>query len=1318
MNINELKKMFNKLGPMAEDFGLVWLLIIAIILIVVLVIASGKKINIKIPFLPRGFNRISFSRDDITKLWRKTESLKTEKAPKAKPKAKKMGGLVNAVQLLSGGHEKRYKLPTYLMISGTDWAEDSGMLQHLEALLGKKEQKLIDKDTQEGEANTWYLFQQGCVVHHPEIKQIVGELKQFRPERPLDGIVVTLPVSKLMQEDPIALENWASELYQKIWLTQQGAGFVLPIYLIVTEAERLQGFNTFWSQTYLQKFLDQQFGWANPYNDAQAYQSNWIAEAIEQVTHSVRSAQLSIINNDKQTDKDKPSEALLLANSIASLETALSITCNELFGSAALQTPLMFRGLYFTGCQQQAESGPARHLFLQDLFEQKIFAESSLAFPPQNKLLSSNSKLRAYQYSTIGSLSLLAILLVYDSAQLSEQTQSLVAAIDNQPQLQSTVDMQHVNHVLNHVAKIDASTISYLSMPLSWRNPFNDEVETYFSENIFDGIVFPAFQCRMQEKIQNQMLAFAEKRSAVDFTDKLDALAVNLLRQKELEDLITEDTFTPEEVEQRFTDLVAYLYNEKLPPSFYERSSLYLKAISNHVNKITSNPFCTVQELRTNKRWNEIKAMADREIDQIANEVTAPRDFFRIGDQLNSLPTVVSWYNTIPEFADTLARFETWLNHLNNYWLLSHSETNECRRIHDSLRVISNYFGYEENFQENFLQRCENRIAETMANDDKSLVLDLYSKTSYPMQLTDKATVLFEAVQHSMSLSYMETAGLSEYVEVEADFFWSTEQLNEALGLYEEYQAYARDNFQSVSLPNRPVADSQPYFSQGIALKQLQFAMNRHIQAAMVQEVPDFRPESLRPVNQQEAFLAAAIGNFRKSMDSVLALLLAFKKLEFEESEAWLRKLSQDHAYRLLQKVDKLYRDNRIFTPLNKPRWSAHQYNDVLFGIGGDGQLQDYLAAQEERATGIALEYAEPLVVFLLNTQGKYVNYALFGKWQNTLIELNKQQNKDPSNSLQQLAQFMANQLPSINQSNCFATTAELEKPQASDVFAQGHKQIIERAVSHCNSYKADQIKREYAQIKQLFTDLLADKAPFSRSAGARSISPKIMRDFLAQYRPLADGLVQRMAVLAWKDNSYETARTFLRDLEQAALLFENTLLASSKGSSGLELELEFNVMQEYSAFTQHLASWQLTSGEYRANFPGTSQAIFWRPNDTINLVLDWAQQSPYRGFPINGTRNLDDQMAYRIEDIWGLLKFAQTYHATEIDTESLVAESKLLKFEANVLAKDGQSQPPEPNTMRAFARLTVYGVDPETKQKIPLAIPNQFPEFAPDVNQ
>lgn len=1337
MNFYELKRMYSRFMPGADDMGLGWLLIVVIIIIVLFVIMSGKKINYRIPFLPRFMNRVSFNKDDLAGLKDKASGMvkkdgtpdsgevaaKTQKVSQDSSEWKDLDkmsfgeSLKMAVSMLSGGQEKRYDMPTYMVISGDSHPQDKAMLQSISRLLGKKERLILGaKDNSD---RGWYLFKKGCLVHHENQRRLIAELKQYRPERPLDGLVITLPVTRLMSESAIELERWAGEVYHDIWQTQQRVGFVLPIYLLLTETEKLQGFDKFWNQQALKPFYDHQFGWANPYNDSQAYHSSWIDEAITTICEFVRGTQLAIIAADNRRSRSG-ADVLLLAHSLEKLRPGLAKFCNELFSNTALQTPLMFRGFYFTGeMAEQASEERARnsnHLFLKDLFEQKVFAENRLAFAPRRKILSSNSKLRAYQYLSIITFSVLSSLLVMDSIALDKQTRSLVSAINNEPKVRDAVDIAHINAVLNHVADMDASTIRYLSMPFSWNTPFNDDLTEYFSRHIFAEVVFPAFECKMHSLLRDKLNNADITHTANDYTIWLNGLAENYQYKQELDDLVA-NTHRPDEAVQKMTELVNYLYTEKLPESFYKRSDLYIEAISRNNNSIPRNPYgCELNQIASEESWNRITNLARYEIRQIADEVAAPREFFEVSEQLQSLPSVVAWYNTIPEFADSMREFNTWFDHLNNYWLESHSEINECRKIHDALQMITEaQFSQGLGFPERFLRECEDRVSETMSIDNAQLAIQLYDQTHYPMKLTTDATKLFNAVEQTRELSYMTTPGVDQTSEFKTDFFWSTEQLNRAIALQEEYEKFAIDEYKTIWLPNKKYVDSDKYFAQGIALKQLQFAMNRHVQNAQVEEIAEFVPQSLRPVSQQEAYLAAAVGNFRKSMDSILSLLLAYKKLDFSESHKWLLELSQDHAFKLLQKVDLLYNDNRIFEPLQKTRWSAHQYNNALFGITSEGQLQDYLAAQAERVNGIAYDYAEPLIVFLLNTKGKYVNYELFGRWHNTLIELNKNQNKDPSNNLVLLEQFMSNQLAGVDQSNCFETTADLTRPEGSDVFAKGQRYIVERAIDHCNSYKADQIKREYAQVAALFDETLANRAPFSRSAKARNVSPREMRLFLKDYLPLADGLDERMSVLAWKDKSYKDARKFIQDLDKTAALFSNIIGTSSDGNaSGIEMDIEFNVMNDHASFVRHLADWQLNIGDYTSQYPGEKQTVFWKPSDPVSLSLSWAKGSPYQAFAINGDSRLDRNLHYSADGVWSLLHFLKDHGTAEVDTESLVDQSKLLKFEANVLAKDAKQEAPSPNQLRAYLRMVLYGIDPETNQKVALEIPTEFPEFAP----
>lgn len=1345
MNFDEIKRSFSRYLHQADEMGLTWLLVLAVILVVVWVLMSGKKINFRIPFLPRSMNKISVSKDDLTSIAGGVKnnlpmaSGNTGNANKTQTSG--AGGLSaddiptsgknSFWELLSGANEERYQQPTYLLLSGAyslekqanDVKPDAKMLDEFKMLLGQKERKLEKRFG--GGRDNWYCYDQGIVVHGASLDRAITELQQYRPERPVDGLIITLPASKLLSGDMLALENWANEIYKDIWETQKRLGFILPIHLLVTEAEQIEGFNDFWQQEQLQTKLDEQFGWANHYGVAESFQSVWIDEAFHLLTQHVRAIQLAIIHQDssvKVKDSARDStRAMLFASQLDQLRASVSKFCNELFNHNVLQNPLVFAGINFTSRRSvESENAPVfhHHMFIKDWLERRVFKDNDKAFAPRSRLLSSNAKLRTYQYATLAAFVTLLGILLIDAIHLKQQTQNLEQAISGEPSRQSGQEIQYIHDLIHHISKMDAGEINYLSMPMSWNTPFNEKLVQYFSAHTFDERLFPEMECKMEQELRRKFQDMENKTNASDFANWLDSIAENFVKQRELQHLIYSD-INRSDVMLLLESQIDYLYNDSLPGSFYSNSELYVQAISQQHLHLDSR--CDPEALASLSKWNEITRQAEQEIIVIQKSIQKPQAFFNISEQMASLPTVVSWYNSIPELSQPLQDFNNWLQRIQQRWIVGHTQPNSCEQITTALTHLTNTVFTTPTMREypdKFLNMCVAAVENSLVNDNARSPFKLYVHEDVPLEPTQDAIKLFEAVTDLNGLSYIYDTNIIQRDALKDDFYWSVEKLNRALSLHEEYETYAQAHYNSLWLPKKHDADSANYFAQSIALKQLQFAMNRLILQAQVESVPNFRPAHLRPVNQQEAFLAAEIGNFRKSMNSILALLAAFKKLEFNESYQWLLNLSQSHAFRLLQKVDSLYAANRIYTPLENPRWVAHQYNAALFGIKTEAQLNDYVVAQNERASTIANEYAEPLVVFLMNTQGEYINFDLFGRWKNSLIELNKYLSNDPTNHLAAVGDFLNSELSGVDQSNCFETTKSLSLVAGNDIFAIQQRNIVERATAHCDSYRADIIRDQYSEVRTLYLDYLAGKYPFSASPQARDVSPRDIQHFLDGWDNAAKGLAERFAVLAWKEKRNVPALKFIQQMDKVATFFRNTLAVSQgQGATGLEVQIDFNALENSARFVSHLSSWELAVGAEQSAYPALAKKLFWLPGDNISLNLNWAEQSPYKAFAINGSSRLQNVLSYDASGTWSLLRFMSNNAkgVSITDTEALSENARLLSFKANVLPKDALSPAPQQNQLRAFLRLTVYGVDEATGKQGPLAIP-QFPASVPEL--
>lgn len=1377
MSFGQFKSYFLHYFEKANVYGLGWLFVIFIVGLLIWYLSKGNKLSFRVPFLPRFMNKVTLDPKALEKFKRKGDAQLSENpgemqggSPEgnqasnsvSNPASKEALAYeqrlqdtpeVNATQsdrtnslwrLLVGANEKRYGQPTYLVLSHEESQYNQAMLNHLKPMLANKVIKVSKGLGQT--ADNWYHFDDGTLILAQNVAQAITQAQQYRPERPLDGMIVTLSVKKLMQtrlSDDIL--DWANQIFKQIWETQKQTGFVLPIYLLLTETETLPSFAAYWDQPALAERLSEPFGWVNCHSSSHIFQAAWIEEAVGELSRYLRNIQIGIMSENGNKTYAETANALLFPEEVETLSGNLTRFCAELFRHTIFQTPLILRGIHFSGVKAPMHGHqPPRHLFVKEWLERVVYPESELGYAPRNRFISSNQTLRRYQYATVTVFTLLSLLLIRDAVDLSRQADNLDFSIREFPQKPyvGPAQLDYVNQVVEHLAKMDAGKINYPTMPFSWHTPFNDKLVTYFDTKAFDNILFPAMQCRMQSQLQERLSQNTQPLDAMNYKQWLAALTNNVEQEKALHEYI-ERPLDKGMVIDRFGEFYQYLWGKELPKSFYKNTDLYAKAIA---KPTTVPPYdCAKNPVSKEETWHKVKDSIEGEMAKMSQRVTAPQAFFKLSQQMQSLPAGINWGYKTPAFAKELSHFNQWLSNLNHYWLLDHPQINECEYIRTELtHLVQAGLNEGRKYLNHFFDMCVNNVSQTLVHDDTLAPFTLYETKQYPFSFSGDAQNRFKEIQALNTLDFMTMPLNKKQDMATGDFYWSTERLNRALALEEEYETFALKQYNRLWLPEK-ASNTEPgkYFAQGIALKQLQNAMFHHIVHAQTQTPIDYHPEHLRPINQLEADLAASVANFEKSMDSIMSLLLTFKKLEFTESYNWFRDLTQRQAYKLLQRVDKVYRDSRVYRPLNKPRWSAHQYNNVLFGIGGEGQLNDYISAQNERANEIALNYAEPLIVFLLNTKGKYLDYDLFGKWQNTLIEINKQQSKNPANSLDNLENFLRGQLASVDQSNCFKTVKDLVSPGGNDVFAIQQRAIKDKAVNHCEQFRADKIKGEYAKVRSLFDRYLAGYAPFNQMPDAKSVSPKAMRQFLQAYLPIANGLIDRMEVLAWKDGRNKKAEQFIREMNDIAAFFSAVLIAP-KGESapGLALKFDFNVLESQAKYVRHLTQWQWQVGNERVSYPGTEKSLVWMPNQPVKLSLHWAEQSPFVPTPhylqvgasrahvnAGGSHASQGLLSYHYQNVWSLLDFVSQHRSALPDPSALAKHSVLLAFKAGVRSKDANAPQLMQQEMHAFARLTAFGL--ETKvveqddgslsfvpgEKIEIAIPSHFPQSVPKVH-
>lgn len=1232
------------------------------------------------------------------------------------PKLKRFSQRIDGISALKFG---RYNRPHYLTLS---W--DSQFSSLVEGMHNQNEDDLQLEDSRVDEQglNNWYIFDKACVFDFEDPTSVIDELQSIRPERPLDGVILCLSANALKHSDRRTLELHATKFHKQLWQLQIKYKFVLPIYLMITDTEQLTGFQEFWHNPILKPHHQELLGWSNPHEKCHDFDKLWITDGFASLCHQLRCLQRKLLSSDK------PSlELLLFPQQLASLQKPMEIFCEGLFNQSSFHHSFMFRGFYFSGTineaitpelEEQAAKEPDSQLFVKDFFVHKVFAEANIAFAPVKQVFSSDKKLRLFQY--LGSLSfiLLSTWLGFELTKLNKQSSNLATSIVVLQNEQDTIGLHDnsVNQALEGIAKMDASNLFYWSIPATWAGSFDHKLMDYFAYSVFGDRVFPTMNCMIEQRIADKVRSLP---NTAEFEVWVSSLLTDYQQRYALHHLMLSNNSTKSEVKTNFNLLVDEILQKKLPNSFNQHADIYFEAIRS-VSYQTSAKDCATPVVSNEDAQKLISARVGDFIAGLRHQVAAPQSFFEQIQKLESLPVNNS---ETRDFYPHLEKYLSWAKRMDSNWF-GHSQ-NKCDRITQGLESLNQQLlGRQKDYIQDFKSRCNQLVKEQLNQDKDLLQPKLYDEGP---AFSTQADELQLAMMSLTKLSFIDASSDANLNRFTDDFYWSVENLNHALAVFNEYKIFAEANYPALTpQPNRGVVRGQTQVGQTIALKQLEQAMRNAISRARIEGQLN---DSYRPVNQQEAKVASYLGNFNEVTQLLLDLHKAFVELKFDKTNSEFLALTHDHAFKLLQQVDKLYRQSRLYQPLEEPFWGAHQYTRAMFGIASEGQLKDYLASQSGRVEFLSYNYVEPLLVFLRDTQAKAKpsHYQLFSRWENTLIELNKkQQLKDASNSQTSLEDFFQNQLVLTDQSNCFKQGKDYLQPQGNNLFAIAQRNIVSRAKALCQSYTAEQIVAEYQALFDAFTERLANRYPFTRGHNTRPASPKEIKDFLALYAGKSTGLAKRMEILQWskreapevEQQTYQNATQFVYQLDQALDFFASAITALEAGNqAGLQLNMEFDVLPEQAQQVDHITQWDFAIGNQSFHFPSnddsSEKTAIWRPKQKVSMQLHWAKNSPYQATPVNGESKLH-RLVYPSDGVWSLLSFIDRYQSDIADNEALSDAAILLNFTAKL------NTPSDNGTIEnaiALARLTLFGPDQKTKQLKAISLPKSFPDHAPSLS-
>lgn len=201
-------------------------------------------------------------------------------------------------------------------------------------------------------------------------------LKKYRPRRPINGVIVTISVTDLLQMTPSQRETQANEIRKRIQELHTGLNIRFPLYVFITKVDLLAGFMEFFNE-FGKEERSQVWGITFPVPEKQE---------DPQLSTNFRS-ELSVLENrlndrlisylQRESDLQRRNLIYSFPQQFSALNETLSQFLNQIFSPSRFEQQPLLRGVYFISGTQ--EGNPIDRIMSR--LAQSLQLDAKLLFP-------------------------------------------------------------------------------------------------------------------------------------------------------------------------------------------------------------------------------------------------------------------------------------------------------------------------------------------------------------------------------------------------------------------------------------------------------------------------------------------------------------------------------------------------------------------------------------------------------------------------------------------------------------------------------------------------------------------------------------------------------------------------------------------------------------------------------------------------------------------------------------------------------------------------------------------------------------------------
>jgi len=193
------------------------------------------------------------------------------------------------------------------------------------------------------------------IIDREQWSAVLRFLGRCRPNCPINGVIVGIPCTSLLEDDADTIERKADAIQKRLKELQTALKIHFPVFLAILKTDLVLGFEPFFKRLPVLE-RKQLMGWANPNRFDQSYNPETFGKSFDEVVQALHRWRLKFLNDEPTSDAID--QFYIFPDEFKDLRQPIQQYLDKIFIRGPYGQAGFLRGYFFTSSLQEGRAIP------------------------------------------------------------------------------------------------------------------------------------------------------------------------------------------------------------------------------------------------------------------------------------------------------------------------------------------------------------------------------------------------------------------------------------------------------------------------------------------------------------------------------------------------------------------------------------------------------------------------------------------------------------------------------------------------------------------------------------------------------------------------------------------------------------------------------------------------------------------------------------------------------------------------------------------------------------------------------------------------